>query len=92
MQGGGEGVGLAHAAVFAAEEPVVAAGEGDGGLAKTFGYGQARAARDHLAGGFPDPDHDAGGRGAERAEVVPVGVAGHDVLPEISQNTCLTSG
>ncbi len=29
MQGGGEGVGLTHAAVFAAEEPVVAAGEGD---------------------------------------------------------------
>ena len=60
----------------------MAAGEGDGGRAEPFGHGQARAARDHLAGFRADPDHDAGRRGAERVEVVPVGVAGDDVLPE----------
>ena len=46
------------------------------GGAEPFGHGQARAARYPLAGSRSDPDHDAGGRGAERVEVVPVAVAG----------------
>jgi hypothetical protein len=43
-QGGGEGVRLAHAAVFAAEESVVAAREGDGCRPEPSGHGNARAA------------------------------------------------
>src|SRR6266545_7720254 len=43
-QGGGEGVRLAHAAVFAAEESVVAAGESDGLRSEQFGYRYGRPA------------------------------------------------
>jgi hypothetical protein len=71
-----------RAAVFAAEKLVVAAGEGDRGRAEPSGHGQARAARDHLARCRSDPDDDAGGGGAEGIEVVLVGIAGHDVLPD----------
>ena len=40
-QGGGEGVRLARLAVFAAEESVMAAGEGDGRCPEPFGHGRA---------------------------------------------------
>src|SRR6266568_2814722 len=58
------------------------AGEGDGRRAEPPGHGQARAARHHLTGFRPDPDHHAGRRGAQRVPVVPVGIAGDDVLPD----------
>src|SRR5215472_18909117 len=71
-QGGGEGVRLAHAAVFAAEESVVAAREGDGCRAEPFGHGNARAAGHHAGRLRSDADDDAGRRGAERSEIVVV--------------------
>ena len=49
-QGGGEGVRLAHAAVFAAEESVVAAGEGDGLHSEPFGHRYGRPAGHGRAG------------------------------------------
>src|SRR6266545_3742906 len=58
-QGGGEGVRLAHAAVFAAEESVVAAREGDGCRREPFGHGSARAADHRLARLRSAADDDA---------------------------------
>jgi hypothetical protein len=48
------------------------AGEGDWGRAEPSAHGQARAARYHLAGFRSDPDHDAGGCGAERDQPVQI--------------------
>src|SRR5215469_10142316 len=61
-QAGGEGVRLPHAPVFAAEEPVVAAGEGGGGLPQPSGDRHCRAAGHHLPGLLADGDDDTGWR------------------------------
>src|SRR5882672_8778340 len=71
-QGGGEGVRLAHAAVFAAEESVVAAGEGDGLRCEPFGHRYGRPAGHGLAGLRSDGHDDAGRYSPERIEVMPV--------------------
>jgi hypothetical protein len=42
------------------------------GRAEPSGHGQARAARYHLTGFRSDPDHDAGGCGAERDQPVQI--------------------
>ena len=54
-QGGGEGVRLARLAVFAAEESVMAAGEGDGRCPEPFGHGRAARPAIILADCAPTP-------------------------------------
>jgi hypothetical protein len=81
-EGGGEGVRLAHAAEFAAEESVVAAGEDDWRRAQAFGDRHGGAAGQHLPGLLSDADDDAGRRRPERVEVVLVARAGRHVLPD----------
>jgi hypothetical protein len=71
-QGGGEGIRFAHAAVLAADEPVVAAWEGDGLGPEPFGQRYGRPASYGLAGLRSDRHDDAGRCSPERIEVVPV--------------------
>jgi hypothetical protein len=59
----------------------VAAREGDGRGPEPSGHGDGRAASDHRAGFGSDGDDDALGCRAERAGVMLVVVARHDVLP-----------
>jgi hypothetical protein len=59
----------------------VAAREGDGRGPEPSDHGDGRAASDHRAGFGSDGDDDAGGCRAERAGVMLVVVARHDVLP-----------
>src|SRR5260370_23686300 len=74
-QGGGEGVRLAHAALFAAEESVVAAGAGDGLRSEPFCHRYGRPAAHGLAGLRSDGHDDAGPCTPRRIEVVPVAIA-----------------
>src|SRR5213079_974232 len=71
-QGGGEGVRLAGAAIFAAEEPVVAAREGDGLRSEPFGHRYGPPAGYGLAGLRSDAHDDPGRCTPERIEVEPV--------------------
>src|SRR6266542_3910837 len=81
-EGGGEGVRVARPAVFAAEESVVAAREGDGRRPQPFRHGHGRPAGQHPARFRPDGDDDAARRRAQRVEIVLVVVARNDVLPD----------
>src|SRR5580692_9991198 len=69
-QDGGEVVRLAHAAELGADEPVVAAREGDGCRPKAFGHGYGGAASDHLGRFRSDAEDDAARCRAQRAEIV----------------------
>ena len=72
---------LSRLSELAAEEPAVAAGEGDRRRAQPRGDRYGRPAGHHLRGLLADPDDDPGRRRAQRAEVVRVVRTRDNVLP-----------
>src|SRR5262245_57640475 len=77
-----ERIRLSGRAIFAAQEPVVAAGECDRRIAKALRHGLSTAMGERSAARGADSHHDPRGSGANRIEVGLVVSAGDDVLAD----------